>query len=293
MSHPERLQKQVEDLKTRPRYAFSRTWVTQFHTNTPYEWSKGSQNVSTVGHMITIMAPRHLLHHVPYRPFFVTVEDYDHYYLLEDYCRPHNKGVETHLFNHVLPHPLYAVRHASQTSRVSGQPLGNIYTCLIYISSLHRKHHLPDPIDNARTIGDATHAIHPRFPRVLDQEPNLAQKIADCLLAFALRETFDNSTDAQANYRTLLERCFPQKNLTFHSSTNGLDKKLTLLKYHLHHAIRYNQTDSYRNSLYALIRFFPKRTAYTIAHKILFACLRRGRFSFIMSFLKTCLRIKP
>ena len=293
LSHPKRLQRQADDLQQRPRYAFLRTGTTEFRGTKPYRWNRQLKNIHATGYYVTTMAPRHLLQHIAYRPFFPTAEDEDFYLRLNEFCCLRNKGGKAHLFEPVLPDVLYAVRHVNKAPRVSRHPLWNIYWCLADISALHRKHDLPDPIVNARTIGDAIQAIHPQFPRVLDQEHNLAQSIADCLLAFALRKTLDNSTDAQANYRTLLERCFPQKNLTFHSSTNGLDENLTLLKYHLHHAIRYNQPDSYHNGLYALIQFFPKYTPYTIAHKILFACLRRGRHAFILPYLRVLIKKTP
>ena len=294
LSHPERLQRQVEDLKTRPRYAFSQTWLVTFNIDTPYSWhTQMKKNLITAPFQATFMVPRHILHHVPYRPFFISAEDYDFHLRLRAYCRRHNNEREKRSFEFMLPYPLYAMRHASQPSRVNSHPLRNIYAFLADVSALHRQYDLPDPIDNAQSLDDAIQAIHPQFPRVLDQEPSLAQSIADCLLAFALRATLDNNTDAQANYRTLVERYFPQKNLTFHSSINGLDENLTLLKYHLHHAIRYNQPDSYYNGLYALIRFFPKHTPYTIAHKILFACLRRGRYAFILPYLRVLVKKTP
>ena len=283
LSHPERLQKQADYLDKHPNVALLHTDIVKLHVNEPVNWHTNYTEYT----FATLMVTRAIYQKVRFRPFFVTLEDSDFKVRAEEY------GLKIKKTSASIAEPLYAYRSHENAKRLGHHPLIHIYDMFWRIARAHRQHGLKDPIVNASTIGDAVHAIHPRFPRVLDQEPNLAQNIADCLLSFALHEILNKSTDAQANYHTLIKRCFPQKDLTFHNSTNGLDKNLTLLKYHLHHAIRYNQPDSYRNGLYALIRFFPKCTPYTIAHKILFACLRRGRFSFITPFLKTCLRIKP
>ena len=283
MSHPERLQRQVEDLKTRPRYAFSRTWVTKFYTNTPYKWGRQKQIVKTVGHLVTTMAPRHLLQHVPYRPFFPTLEDHDHRKRLEEYCSRHNKKTDAKLFAPVLPHVLYAVREAQQTTRVGQHPLYDIYFLFIELSALHRQHGLPDPIDNAHTIEDAIHNL--QFANMVPPLITTITDLIDTCIVYALT---DKNDTLKNHAEQLAQKCFHQS-LGDYISSHIMSS--AVIKSHLHQSIRHHKRASYLAILRAIHQFNP-HTLRVIAIKIVFACLKRGRFSFIFPLIKTLLRIK-
>ena len=288
MSHPERLHKQLEDLKTRPRYAFPRTWATEFYTNTPYKWGRQKQNVKTDGYLVTIMAPRHLLQHVPNRPFFPTLEDRDLYKRLEEYCSRHNEKTDANLFSPVLPHVLYAVREAQQTTRVDQHPLSDLYSLLIEISALHRQHGLQDPIDNARTIDDAIRNTHPRFADTIRRDPPLTRTITDLIDTCIVQSLADKHDTFENHVEQLAQKCFRQS-LADYLSSHSMSS--AVIKSKLHHSIRHHDRATYLSLLRVINRLSPNSLRF-IAPKVMFACLRRRRFSFILPYLKTLLRIK-
>ena len=289
LSHPERLQRQVEDLQTRPHYAFVRTWKTEFYTDTPYEWSKGEQNIITTSeNMVTIMAPRHLLQHTSYRPFFPILEDRDLGRRLEELCSLYNKGAKSSTFMPTLPYPLYAVRNASQTSRLSMCSFDKIYLCLVGISANHRRHGLPDPIDNARTIDDAIGNIHPRFADTVRRDPPLTRTITELLDTCIVQSLTDKHDTLTNHAEQLAQKCFRQS-LGDYISSHTLSSDI--IKSHLHLSIRHHDRATYLSLLRGINRLIPNSLR-LIAPKVVFACLRRGCFSFILPLIKTLLRMK-
>ncbi|MBC6445401.1 MAG: glycosyltransferase family 2 protein [Alphaproteobacteria bacterium GM202ARS2] len=293
LSHPERLQKQQADLKKRPRHAYSRTWVTKFHTETPYKWDKQGdrqkQNRHAVGYLVTIMAPRELLHQVPFRSFFPTLEDHDLHIRLNELCLQHNKGSDTETYAPVLPHALYAVRGSQNRPRVSRHPLYELYFFLIDMSRLHRQYGLPDPINNANTIDSAIGNINSQYLQKTRDNPYAQKILKDFASNYTTPPTIEDA------HRRIFSDC--AKHLAIRFAQDLFDEKdayLSIIKSNIYSTICHNQPDVYKNILRYMSADCPyQRALFILAPKILFQCLRHGRLSFIPLYVRALLKKTP
>ena len=270
VSHPERLHRQADYLDKHPHIALLYTPLVYFHGSAPPRLRVYRRKSDSSEVFATLMGHRVLYQNVQFRPFFRSKED-------PDFCLRVGERREA---SAVLPDALYAVRQGRHNRR-SSIPHQTIYYALVVVSAAHRRHRLPDPIDKARRLSDAIANIHQGFPRIVEETPALAEAITHSLAQDAL-QAFLDELPASPYRHALVQRCFPlQRRRAVLSALRDNPVFFPMLKRHLYDAIRYKDKDAFLRGLAALHTLLDEPQRRALARKMLVACLKRGRLTFI------------
>ena len=277
LSHPERLQKQADYLDKHPNVALLYTHIVKLHVNEPINWHT-NHTEHTFG---TLMVTRAIYQRVPFRPFFITLEDSDFIMRAAEYSS--KKLQKTSAF---IEEPLYAYRAHENAKRLGHHPLIMIYDLFWRIARAHRQHGLKDPIDNAKTTDEAICNIHPQFSRY---QHHLHQNIANFILAYL--ESPPKASPENQQYARLIGQFAALFSWQYFQKNPEYRKKLLSrlrcapVKSRIDHSIRHHDRDTYLSLLRAINRLNPNSLR-LIAPKILSACIKQGRYAFILPYLR-------
>ena len=276
LSHPERLQKQADYLDKHPNVALLYTDIVKLHVNEPVNWHTNYTEYT----FATLMVTRAIYQKVRFRPFFVTLEDSDFKVRAEEY------GLKIKKTSASIAEPLYAYRSHENAKRLGHHPLIHIYDMFWRIARAHRQHGLKDPIVNAKTTGEAICNIHPQFSRY---QHHLHQNIANFILGY-LGTPPEASPENQQHARLIGPFAALFSWQYFHKNPEYRKKLLSRLrcapvKSHIDHSIRHHDRDTYLSLLRAINRLNPNSLR-LIAPKILSACIKQGRYAFILPYLR-------
>ncbi|MBC6445485.1 MAG: glycosyltransferase, partial [Alphaproteobacteria bacterium GM202ARS2] len=258
----------------------------------------------------TLLGKSHLFKAHPYRPFFQRNEDYD--VLMR--CSEH-ANIET--INHVLYHYRKDETVSSQTNKDHAFLMYQ-YHCLVWASAYHRHKGWQDPVCNAKSINDAINNFHPQFKKQAAQGlKKITEECAEALLTVPQQDVLEQTTTFVSDFagpqlvphlldHTTAKCLLRNQTDKLHVFTTDKDplqraairqhiRSISLDEWcaHLRYCIRHNHKQEFIRLLQLSYRSYNGLKLLRISPKILFACLRRGRFSFILPFLQTCMRIKP
>ena len=284
ISHPERLAKQADYLDNHPHTAIVTAGAVYFHGRTMPPLSVFRQRQEKQDIFPSCMGPRAHYQEVAFRPFYITAEDQDFMLRVVEQWQ-HKQGA-----THRLADGLYAIRSRRKEKRPGLATIREhvFYDPWITIARAHRQNGLTDPTLNARTIDDAIGNIHPRFADTIQRDPPLTRTITDLIdicIVHALTDEHDTLTN---HAEQLAQKCLRQSLGDYlRSHTISSDT----MKSHLHHSIRHHERASYLALLAGIHQLSPESLR-SLSPKVIFACLRRRRFSFILPLIKTLLRMK-
>ena len=162
VSHPQRLQKQADELDKHPHIALLYARLIGFSAAEPPPLSLYRKRNSKRINYATAMGPRAILQKVGFRPFFMTVEDLDFTLRVREYCR-NQLSMTGNVEVTLQDYPLYAWRGHGYSPRLGSHPQHAFFYILCTISRVHRLRGLPDPVDNARTADDVIRNIQPQL----------------------------------------------------------------------------------------------------------------------------------
>ena len=321
ISLPQRLDKQARFLDRNPSIHLVGVWLRCFdsdgltHKIAKTYWTSTAQHPPDLSDCWAmpmsspcLMAHRHVFIETPMRPFFRFAEDYD--FLLRCIAR--------YNLSHI-PQILYHYRSAdSHHQSIMTNTLASWqYHCLAWASAYHRYKGWDDPIV-APTIEDALKAMHPQFktkasngikklteefslhlletkqPKAIEDTKTFISHFADKkLIAYLIDHAiaqclWTNQTDklsAFTPHKDPVQRAKIQK----HIRAISVDQWKTQMQ----HCIRHNLKHDFLALLNLNHRCHNIPSLLPLSTKILFACLRRARFSFIIPYLKNLVRIKP
>ncbi|MBC6445486.1 MAG: glycosyltransferase family 2 protein [Alphaproteobacteria bacterium GM202ARS2] len=282
ISHPERLHKQTTYLDSHPHTAMLSTGAVHFHGTTPPSLSVFHTQQEKLDIFPSSMGPLAHYQKVAFHPFYVTAEDKDFS------LRVVEQWTHKHAATYRLAEGLYAVRSRKQDKRpgLATLPQHVLYDPWVTIAAAHRKHGLKDPTAKAKTIRDAISAIDPQF-RTIQRCPSLAKTVTD-LIDTCIVQALDENSILKTHAEHLAEKCFGTLSdyLSRHTVSHAI------IKSHLHQSIRHHKRATYLATLHNIQQLSPDSLR-VLAPRLLFACLRRRRFSFILPYLTALLRPKP
>ncbi|MBC6445400.1 MAG: glycosyltransferase family 2 protein [Alphaproteobacteria bacterium GM202ARS2] len=324
ISLPQRLYKQAQFLDKHPRVALVGVWLRCFDSNglthkiAKTHWQSTAQSPPPLTDCCLmpmsspcLMARRHVFVETPMRPFFRFSEDYD--FLLRCITR-----YDLHHIPEILYHYRFADTH-HQT--ISTQPAHKLtswqYHCLAWASAYHRDKGWQDPVHKATTIDDALTHLHPQFNtqalagiKKLTQEfshhlletprPQAIEAASAFISRFASKQLvtylidhtialclFTNQTHSRfcKTYKSPIEQPTIQQHI----------RTLPIItwKTRLQHCIRHNLKRDFIALLTLNHRCQNRPSLLPLSGKVVFACLRRGRFSFIPPYLRNLAHIAP
>ena len=293
ISLPHRLHKQARFLDRNPSIHLVGVWLRCFdsdgltHEIAKTRWTSVAQHPpdlsdcwSTPMASPCLMARRHVFIETPMRPFFRFAEDYD--FLLRCIARYNLSHIPQILYHYRSAD----VHHQSITTNTLASWQ---YHCLAWACAYHRYKGWDDPIVNAPSIDDALKAIHPQFKtQASDGIKKLTEEFRFYLLETKQPKAIEDTKTFISHFadKQLAQKFFRQSLADYLSTMSS-----AFIKSRLHHSIRHHERASYLAILRAIHQFNP-HTLRVLAIKIVFACLRRRRFSFILPLIKTLLQIK-